>query len=86
MMNKVILIPINTIQIFNWTILMLIQVNQMANNFIQMRIFFIQMPVRVIQMDNLATILGFLILKTGKRGQNVNTRIKMIYCLAWRKF
>ena len=72
MMNKVILIPINTIQIFNWTILMLIQVNQMANNFIQMRIFFIQMPVRVIQMDNLATIFSFLMLKTGKRGQNVN--------------
>ena len=79
-MNKIILIPINTIQIFNWVILMLIQVNQMANNFILMRIFFIQMPVRVIQMDNLATILGFPMLKTGKRGQNVNTRIKIGCC------
>ena len=77
---------VNAIGMANSFIGVLIRVNGQRVWVIRMPNLFTGMPVRVIGVDNLATILGFLMLKTGKRGQNVNTRIKMVCCPTSRKF
>ena len=77
---------VNAIGMANNFIGLLIRVNGQCVWVIRMPNLFIGMPVRVIGVDNLATILGFPTLKTGKRGQNVNTRIKMVCCPTSRKF